>query len=280
MSALPAILEYGLTGLAAIIVFLAYRLLLRESRTEDPRSAMLRTIKVFMVLGIVLAIVSAASNYVKMTSASGSQLAAVRDSLERARNSMASKSRLAAVHDSLERVRDSLQTVQRTTAAERRALNRLVTNHFTSTLRRGEDKVEELPASARDTVRCTLLRRSVFQNMRAFEADAAILRNALTHFVEDRNYPELRFCAQGVLDDFPRLMAMRLKWLEGEAMPALRAAQDQQSPFVQREPSAEVLLPDPFKINDEAFQHPEVTVTDMPKLRAEVRLLEEALQQG
>jgi hypothetical protein len=82
MSALPAILEYGLTGLAAIIVFLAYRLLQQESETEAPRPAMLQTIKAFMALGVVLAVVSAASNYIELRSASGAQLAAVRDICE------------------------------------------------------------------------------------------------------------------------------------------------------------------------------------------------------
>jgi hypothetical protein len=259
MSALPAILEYGLTGLAAIIVFLAYRLLQQESETEAPRPAMLQTIKAFMALGVVLAVVSAASNYIELRSASGAQLAAVRDSLASAR--------------------DSLQTVRQTTAAERRALNRLVANHLASHLRRGEDKVAAVPASARDTVRCTLLRRAVFQNMRTFEADAGILQHALTHFVEDRGYPELRACAQELTRDVPHLAAMRLKWLEGEAMPALRAAQDQQPPFVQQEPSATVFLPEAFVIDRTDFERPTVTVTDMTTLQAEVRLLEEALQQ-
>ena len=260
MSELPAILEYGLTGLAAIIVFLAYRLLLHESKAENPRAAMLRTIKAFMALGVVLAVISAASNYIETTSASESRRTAVRDSLDAAR--------------------DSLQTVRQTTAAERRALNRLVANHFASRLRRGEGKLAEVPASARDTVRCTLLRRAVFRNMRTFEADATILQNALTHFVEDRDYPELQSCAQELTRDFPQLMAMRLKWLEGEAMPALRAAQDQQSPFVQEQSSATVPLPEAFMIDRAGFERPTVTVTDMTTLRAEVRLLEEALQQG
>ena len=67
MSALPAILKFGLTGLAAIVVLLSYQLLVRQKNGRDrPNSTMLRNIKAFMTLGIILAIVSGVFNAVEL----------------------------------------------------------------------------------------------------------------------------------------------------------------------------------------------------------------------
>ena len=65
MQSFVPILEYGLTGLAAILAFLAYRLLLKESGMESPRGKMLAAIKSFMILAMVLAILSGASSVVE-----------------------------------------------------------------------------------------------------------------------------------------------------------------------------------------------------------------------
>ncbi len=62
MKELAPLLEYGLTGLAAILALLSYRLLVKESDKKTPRKAMLSAIKSFAILCIFLVLLSATLN--------------------------------------------------------------------------------------------------------------------------------------------------------------------------------------------------------------------------
>lgn len=255
MEVLPTILEYGLTGLAAIIVLLAYRLLQQQNSKDEPHSAMLRTIKGFMALGIVLALISAGSNYIELSK----------------------QGQREQVKGKLAEVRDSLSALRETTSEERRALNRLIADYFSSALRQGEEKVEAVPSSMADRAECTLVRRAVFKHMRDYDASREVLQNALNHFVRDRGFSRLQNCAGEIVADFDRLRTMRLRWLEDEAIPALDSAMANASPVTQQQLSAKVPLPDEFVIDEDLLGTPTVKVKDMTSLEAEVDLLKRSM---
>lgn len=73
MEYLTQFLEYGLAGLAAILCILSYRLLHKESDNPKPRQSMLRAIKSFALMCIVLVVISAISNSVELFTGSATQ---------------------------------------------------------------------------------------------------------------------------------------------------------------------------------------------------------------
>jgi hypothetical protein len=56
------ILSYGVIGLGFLLALLAYRLLTREQKQENPRNAILTAIYIFMVFSVVLCIIGFADN--------------------------------------------------------------------------------------------------------------------------------------------------------------------------------------------------------------------------
>jgi hypothetical protein len=314
MDALPAILKFGLTGLAAIIVFLAYQLLLSQSKKERPNKLILETLKAFMVLGVILAVISAISSttelmtnlkhqeslndlrsqltaaqgeITRLREATGNQetvaqleqkLAAAEAEVERLKQTSAGQQEVARLESELAVARKSLQDVAQITTTQRTALNRYITDRIEKVLFETSGKWRSVSKSEQIMVRRVLLRRAVFLNMLAFEADGDILRSALEHLV-NRGHSDLKPAIEEVVIDLPNLKVSKLRWLEDEAIPAL--AEDIQklrmSP-VQRGPIATVPLPQEFVVvNVSEFGQPVAHVTDMASLQEEVALLKKSL---
>lgn len=61
----PSILKYGVTGLSAIVLLLAFYLLQVQNKRKNPSSSMLKTIKSYMRIALIFGIISAISSFVE-----------------------------------------------------------------------------------------------------------------------------------------------------------------------------------------------------------------------
>ncbi len=316
MNALPAILKYGLPGLAAIIVFLAYQLLLSQSKKKSPNRSILQTIKVFMALGVVLAIISAIGSvtelmtnvkhqkslddlrsrlqvaqqeneHLKKAQGSEEKVVQLRQELENAKarvkqlqEASVSQQEATQLRADLAEAQKSLQAVERTAATQRAALDRHVADRLEQALWEHRDKLQVVPESERTEVRRSLLRRAVFLNMRAFEADPNILSSALACFVR-HGHSDLTSAVDEVVTDFPKLRVSRFRWLQDQAIPTYNEAMQKRTLTVtQASWRVDVPLPHEFVIKDVAqFGPPTVSVTDtdIAMLREEVEFLKKSL---
>lgn len=241
------ILSYGLTGLAAIITILAYRLLAHQNKKDDPNPSMLTTIRFFMILGIILAVLSGISGVVESTT----------------------NSKVKALEMQLQ--------LSEVTAKERRdTLARMVASKLGSVYRRAEGKSraidyqEEIAA-----VHEKLLRQAVFFHLLSFNADAEVLEKALRILVS-RGHRDAEHHISTIVKDLPKLTAIKLRWLEDDALPALQRDIEhlKARPMVQRSPAASVILPrELWLMNHEKGDEPTTTVMDINELKKEVALL-------
>jgi hypothetical protein len=62
---LGSFLKYGVTGLSAIAFILSYFLLFRESSRPKPRPEIIKTIRLFMWVTVILGVVSGVSSILK-----------------------------------------------------------------------------------------------------------------------------------------------------------------------------------------------------------------------
>ena len=68
---LGSFLKYGVTGLSAIAFILSYFLLFRESSRPKPRPEIIKTIRLFMWVTVILGVVSGVSSILKPDTAEG-----------------------------------------------------------------------------------------------------------------------------------------------------------------------------------------------------------------
>lgn len=62
---IPNALQYGISGLSAIVFLLAYNMLQVQNKKEEPNPAMLKTIKSFMMVALIFSILSAGSSFIE-----------------------------------------------------------------------------------------------------------------------------------------------------------------------------------------------------------------------
>ena len=179
-----------------------------------------------------------------------------------------SKSELAGLRQG------SLDTVS---GAQKEALNRLVADRLQWSLQESEGKASGND-DERNEIQYKRLRKAVFLNLLGFQADSTILKDALES-LNRRGHTFVAVHITRIVAEFPRIKAAKLRWLEDQAIPALRQDIEllRQSP-VQRGAEASVVLPRIAWILDHAQgSEPEKTVQDMSLLEEEVAILKKTI---
>ena len=166
-------------------------------------------------------------------------------------------------------------------ASEKKALNRLVADRLQWGLQESEGKTVgsgSADGDEYDEIRYKRLRKAVFLNLLYFQADSTILKDSLES-LNKRGYTFVAMHITRLVAELPRIKTAKLRWLEDQAIPALRHDIEllRHSP-VQRGAAASVVLPKIAWILDHSQgAEPEVTVQDMPLLEDEVSLLKETI---
>jgi len=172
-------------------------------------------------------------------------------------------------------------SLTRLSSSQRKALSRLVADRFEWILQESEGKSVNRSDSGSDEyneMQYRRLRRSVFFNLRYFQADETILKEALES-LNRRGHSFDSVHITRIVAELPRIRAARLRWLEDEAIPALRRDMEllSQRP-TQREAEAYVVLPRiAWILNHDQGNEPKVGVRDMSSLEEEVSLLKETI---
>ena len=122
------------------------------------------------------------------------------------------------------------------------------------------------------------LRKAVFLRLLSFQADITILKDSLESLTK-RGHSFVAIHITRILGELPRIKSEKLRWLEDQAIPALRRdIEDVQNSPVQRGASASVILPKIAWILDhDNDDEPKETVYDMQLLEEEVSLLKETI---
>ncbi|NET05168.1 MAG: hypothetical protein F6K16_10670 [Symploca sp. SIO2B6] len=116
------------------------------------------------------------------------------------------------------------------------------------------------------------MRKAVFLNLLSFEADEEILKSGLES-LQRRGYSFISSeYINRLIAELPRLKASKLRWLEDQAIPALRRdLEELQNSPVQRSARASVPLPSIAWILDhEDGDEPEEIVSNLSLLQEEV----------
>lgn len=232
------ILGYGVIGLGFLLAFLAYLLLRKDRSKPGP-------VYVFMVFCVVLCGIGL---YAQVRPHPPVPPAPIDP------NSLAEK-----------------RTV---------ALNRFVADNIEGTMRAankpGAKGVDTEDSTAVDEFNYKLLRRAVFFNVLSFEASAPILKGGL-ETLRRRDVLKNSEHIGRVLSQLPDLLRIRLRWLEDEAIPALRRAIEEHG-GKQDAVFAEVPLPEKVWLVDHTDNDvPTAPVRHMPRLEEEVHVLKNAL---
>jgi hypothetical protein len=163
--------------------------------------------------------------------------------------------------------------------AERLALYRLIADRLEEDLKLTAAKGEARPPDLTEAdIRFRSLRRSIFLNMMALQADELLLRNGLDTLAK-RGYSWVDAHRARLLAEFPHIKVSRLRFLEDVVIPSLQKAIEQHSPVAQSLPSTSVALPEDARIIGLASDEPDVTFSSMAAVEDEVRLLKAALAQ-
>ena len=210
MSALPQIIQYGLTGLIAIIVYLAYRLFQSESSKDKPRASIIKATITYMIIGIVLAVISLVGSTIEMLTgakhqkevselkqqittlqqdAKGQgdvtklkeQLIKATTELEQFKRDASDGQKTAQITTEVTTLKATIKDYEERSQVAKAALNRFVAGVLEQELRTTSGKLREIQEDQRQKVGCSLLRRAVFKHMLDFESDHDILRS---HFIK------------------------------------------------------------------------------------------------
>lgn len=167
-------------------------------------------------------------------------------------------------------------------ASEKKALHRLVADRFQWSLKESEGKTashDDAGEDDYDEIQYKRLRKAAFLNLFSFQADSTILKESLES-LSKRGYPFVAMHISRLVAELPRIKAVKLRWLEDHAIPALRSDIEylQQYPMMQRGARASVVLPKFVWILDHSSgNEPEETVQDMSLIEEEVSLLKETI---
>lgn len=166
-----------------------------------------------------------------------------------------------------------------TSVDEKEALYRLTADRLESDLNLTADKGGPAagPGLAETELNFRRLRHAVFFNMTTLQGSQPILEGTLTRLAA-RGRPWVAPVKDKLVAGFPDLKALRLRWLQDAAIPALQRAIAQRSPMQQSLPSATVAVPHEVWILDHpAGSEPTATVSSLDDLNEEVDLLKRTL---
>lgn len=169
----------------------------------------------------------------------------------------------------------SLYTVS---VSQRKSLNRLVADRLEWSMKESEGKIRHRSDFSRDEydeLQYKRLRKAVFLNLLCFQADGVILEDSLKS-LNRRGYTFVAKHITRVVADLPRIKSAKLRWLEDQAIPALR--RDMERETLKQGFSALVVLPKVAWILDHTQEsEPKELVYDMSLLQEEVSLLKEKM---
>lgn len=236
LSEISRFLEYGLPGLAAVVLVLGYLLLRAESKKQDPSAAILRSTNIFMAFAVLLLVASGLLGTTTNATSADADTACRR-----------------AMAYTATSVANSIESQMLQIDGKIRAL-------------------PDYPGLDEKEVAYRLLRRGVFRDMMLFSADRTLLQETLDELVRRNRITE--GMAGRLLAELPQLKTLRLQWLTETAIPMVEraTAQLRDSP-IQAIPGADVPLPKEVNIlpDEGATEHLE----NVERLREEQRLLRE-----
>lgn len=265
-------LEYGIPGLSAIIIILAYNLLRAQNRRESPNESMLKTIKSFMWIALIFAVISAATTV--MEKQLDSEVAAQTREKENAINSLA-----VATANNM--------------AKEIAILNR---NHSysssTGTAGKGgggggygEPETINEPFISEEMsfedYNYKKLKRAVFLSIKYCGANVEVLQNAFS-ILEKRGYEIEESSKTRLLKEFDELLSLRYQWLQNVAIPQAQSQLDNFPPQIQEEPYA--IIPVPRELwmfsSYEQGEQPVIRIEfgEIENYRNELQLLKKQIQ--
>ena len=213
MNALPAILKFGLPGLAAIVVYLAYQLLLAQTKKEHPNQSIVSTIKAFMALGVALAVISAASGAIELIT-----------SLKHQQSLNDLETKLAAAESEITRLKEAIgsqQTVeqlqQKLTAADGEIKRLKEASESQQTL---DQLQQKLTAGRQEFAQLESRLAEARKELQERDQVTSAQRVALNRFVAD--------LLEQTLSDF----SAKLNSVGGSAVPAVRASLLRRAVFI------------------------------------------------
>lgn len=227
-------LEYGIPGLSAIIILLAYFLLKTQNQKDNPSESMLKTIKSFMLIALILAIISGGFTTVEKYLQIKNKFEVLEKEAKNATSSLA-----VATANSM--------------AKELAVLNR---NHSysgsTGTVGKGGGGGSGYPETINEpyiSEQMTLedfnykkLKRAIFLSIKYCGANVKVLENAFS-ILSKRGYEIKRSSKSKLLNEFNDLIKLRYQWLENTAIPEGQKQLDDFPQQIQQKPYAMVRIP-------------------------------------
>ncbi len=269
----PAILKFGITGLSAIVFLLAYFLLKTQNKKDKPNSNMLKTIKSFMWIALVFAILSATSSfvdgyYVKKAISS--------DNEKNTRTEVLADMATEEVYSTYDEIdeRHSFKNGNLTKGGEHDDLE-------DDNLRKDTSNKFIQPMSE-DEFKYRAMKQAIFKNIYFLGADKSILDSVITRLsfrLKLNNELQVR-----IKSIFQELLITKFEWLKNEAIPTARKKLDDLNgrSVDQDIPTAVVLLPKTVWIFDEypEYNQPQIRIrsSDLTKMYSELEILKKQLK--
>ncbi|GAB5527003.1 MAG: hypothetical protein Roseis2KO_48750 [Roseivirga sp.] len=193
---IPNALQYGISGLSAIVFLLAYNMLQVQNKKEEPNPAMLKTIKSFMTVALIFSVLSAGSSFTEAYIANSS--------------------------DDSQRLKDALmRSAANSLSYEVDEIKRRHTYSGGSVAKSGSEIFSGTALSeqmSEDEFNLRMLRLATFNSVSAFDANKEILEGALTLLVS-RGYDFSEEQRNSLLSEWACIRRARHKWLREEAIP-------------------------------------------------------------
>ena len=207
----PAILKFGITGLSAIVFLFAYFLLKTQNKKDKPNANMLKTIKSFMWIALVFAILSAVSSFVDGYY------------IKKAINSDIEKnSRTDVLTDiATEEISSTYDETDEYHSLDNGHLTKGQTNEIIDNDDLSDDSTLFFNEAMSDNeYKYRALKQSIFKNIYYLGADKTILDSVMIRLsLRLKLDKEVQERIKAV---FPDLLVTRFSWIKNEAIPIAR----------------------------------------------------------
>lgn len=191
---IPNALQYGISGLSAIVFLLAYNMLQVQNKREEPNPAMLKTIKSFMMVALIFSILAASSSFIEAYFGSGDEAGA-----------LYKKSLVLNATNSLSfQVKDSQQRHKFDNGSVSKSVGSFDTDAITEQM-------------SEDEFNFRVLRLAVFNSISAFGGQKDILEESLEN-LELRRFSFTKGQINRVLAELETLIGLRYAWLDRTAI--------------------------------------------------------------
>src|SRR6266478_4556280 len=239
----PNLLKYGISGLTVIFAFLTFLLLRQESQKSNPNPGILATVRLFMGVCFLSALVVAAATF-------------------------------------FERKTTGPEKTQ-SDEELKYALARLIAGRLEGSLDETQGKAALVSEAGpvdldRDEINYRRYRRAVFLNLLDMQAKQQFLQDGMEMMMK-RGHADAGKVLTRIVNELPDIRTQKLRWLKDEAKPALQKAIEalHSNPMSQSQASAKVALPKiAWILNHKPGEEPTVIVTSLAILDEEIEAIE------